>query len=312
MIASWNCCHRDHVIGAFEAGKDVFCQKPLATSLADCLAMREAWQASGRMFILGFSLRYAAHYRKIKELLDGGVVGRIVSMEFNETLDFNHGGYIMGDWRRLQQYSGTHLLEKCCHDIDLVNWITGSLAGRVASFGGLSFFTPENEHHIERLGQNERGQDAYRTWPGLINLNPFTSDKDIVDNQVAIVEYLNGVRATFHTNCNAGIPERRMYILGTEGALRADLYARTIQVKRIGFGTAIEDVPVHATGSHGGGDNFLTQELTASMLERVPGTVGMTDGITSAVTCFAIDEALNTGRVVDVRPYWEQAGVPIV
>jgi hypothetical protein len=120
------------------------------------------------------------------------------------------------------------------------------------------------------------------------------------------------VRATFHTNCNAGIPERRMYILGTEGALRADLYARTIQVKRIGFGTAIEDVPVHAAGSHGGGDNFLTQELTASMLERAPGTVGMDDGITSAVTCFAIDEALNTGRVVDVRPYWERAGVPIV
>ena len=108
----------------------MFCQKPLATTLADCLAMREAWQASGRMFIIGFSLRYAPHYRKIKELLDQGAVGRIVSMEFNETLDFNHGGYIMGDWRRLQRYSGTHLLEKCCHDIDLVNWIMGSLAAR--------------------------------------------------------------------------------------------------------------------------------------------------------------------------------------
>ena len=311
MVASWNCCHRDHVVGAFEAGKDVFCQKPLATSLEDCIAMREAWRASGRMFILGFSLRYAAHYRKIKELLDQGVVGRIVSIEFNETLDFNHGGYIMGDWRRLQRYSGTHLLEKCCHDIDLVNWITGSLAARVASFGGLGFFTPENEHHIGRLGQNDKGQDAYRTWPGLINLNPFTSDKDIVDNQVAIVEYLSGVRATFHTNCNVGIPERRMYILGTEGAVRADLCARTIQVKRIGFGTTIEDVPVQAVGSHGGGDNFLTQELTASMLKRAPGTVGMGDGITSAVTCFAIDEALSTGRVVDVRPYWERAGVVV-
>ncbi len=78
MITSWNCCHRDHVVGAFEAGKDVFCQKPLATSLADCVAIREAWQASGRMFILGFSLRYAAHYRKIRELLDQGAVGRIV------------------------------------------------------------------------------------------------------------------------------------------------------------------------------------------------------------------------------------------
>ena len=68
---------------------------------------------------------------------------------------------------------------------------------------------------------------------------------------------------------------------------------------------------MQSVGSHGGGDNFLTRELTASMLERAPGTVGMSDGITSAVTCFAIDEALNTGRVVDVRPYWEQAGVAI-
>jgi homoserine dehydrogenase len=44
------------------------------------------------------------------------------------------------------------------------------------------------------------------------------------------------------------------------------------------------------------------------MLERAPGTVGMSDAITSAVTCFAIDEALNTGTVVDVHPYWRRVG----
>ena len=270
--------------------------------------MRDAHQSSGKLFNLGFSLRYSAHYRKIKELLDQGAVGQIISMEFNETLGFNHGGYIMGDWRRLQRYAGTHLLEKCCHDIDLANWMVQSLAVRVASFGGLSFFLPQNEHHIARLGKNEKGVDAYRTWGGLVDLNPFTSDKDIVDNQVAIVEYANGVRATFHTNCNAGIPERRMYILGSEGALRADLYASTIQLRRIGFDAAIEDAPIQAMDGHGGGDAVLARELSASMLERVPPSVGMWDAVTSAITCFAIDEAMNTGRVVDVRPYWEKAG----
>ena len=308
MVASWNCFHREQVIAAFAAGKDVFCQKPLATTLADCLAMRDAHQSSGKLFNLGFSLRYSAHYRKIKELLDQGAVGQIISMEFNETLGFNHGGYIMGDWRRLQRYAGTHLLEKCCHDIDLAHWMVQILAVRVASFGGLSFFLPQNEHHIARLGKNEKGVDAYRTWGGLVDLNPFTSDKDIVDNQVAIVEYANGVRATFHTNCNAGIPERRMYILGSEGALRADLYASTIQLRRIGFDAAIEDAPIQAMDGHGGGDAVLARELSASMLERVPPSVGMWDAVTSAITCFAIDEAMNTGRVVDVRPYWEKAG----
>jgi len=56
------------------------------------------------------------------------MIGDVVSMEFNETLNFNHGGYIMGDWRRKTDLSGGHLLEKCSHDYDLVNWILNSKA----------------------------------------------------------------------------------------------------------------------------------------------------------------------------------------
>ncbi|HAU39171.1 MAG TPA: gfo/Idh/MocA family oxidoreductase [Phycisphaerales bacterium] len=306
MIASWNCYHREQAIAAFEAGKDVFCQKPLATNLEDCLAMCRAWKKSGRMFSIGFTLRYSPHYRKIKELLDGGTIGDIVSMEFNETLDFNHGGYIMGDWRRLTKYAGTHLLEKCCHDIDLANWMVGSDASRVASFGGLDFFVPRNRKHIKRLGKNEKGLEAYRTWGGMVNVDPFTSHKDIVDNQVAIIEYANGVRATFHTNCNSGIPERRMYIVGTEGAIRADVIAGTIETRRIGFGTKSEKVDVGVSGGHGGGDAVLCRELAASMLDRVPPTTGLTDGLKSAAVCFALDKALETGRVVSLQSYWRR------
>lgn len=309
MIASWNCFHKEQVVAAFDAGKHVFCQKPLATSLADCRAMYEAWRRSGRMFNIGFTLRYSPHYRKIKQLLEGGAVGRIVSMEFNETLEFNHGGYIMGDWRRLQQYAGTHLLEKCCHDIDLANWMVGALAKRTASFGGLDFFRPENEHRMAEIGRDKEGREAYRVWGGLVALNPFTSDKDIVDNQVAIVEYANGVRATFHTNCNAGIPERRMYILGTEGAIRADVLTGAIETRRIGFDTPVVDESTPAKGGHGGGDDILSAELVRSMLEGTPPTVGLEDGVKSAVTCFAVDEAMETGKVVDVMPYWRELGL---
>ena len=46
LIGSWNCFHAEQVIAAFDAGKHVFCEKPLATTLADCQAMREAWQRS--------------------------------------------------------------------------------------------------------------------------------------------------------------------------------------------------------------------------------------------------------------------------
>jgi len=233
-------------------------------------------------------------------------VGDIISMEFNETLDFNHGGYIMGDWRRLTRNAGSHLLEKCCHDIDLANWMVGCNVSRVASFGGLDFFLPRNKKHIQRLGKNAEGQDAYRTWQGLVNLNPFTSKKDIVDNQVALIEYSNGVRATFHTNCNAGIPERRMYILGTEGALRADVISGTIEMKRIGFNTKIENIDAGVSGGHGGGDEVLGRELADSMLKGIAPMTGLMDGLKSAIVCFAIDTAMETGHVVQLEPYWKR------
>jgi len=309
MIASWNSFHKEQTVAAFEAGKHIFCQKPLATNLDDCKAMYDAWKKSGKMFNIGFTLRYSPHYRKIKELLNEGFVGKIISMEFNETLDFNHGGYIHGDWRRLRKYAGTHLLEKCCHDIDLVNWMVESRASRTASFGGTDFFIPENEKHVERIGQNKDGVKAYVTWGGLVAKNPFTSDKDIVDNQVAIIEYENKIRATFHTNCNAGIPERRMYILGTEGAIRADVLTGKIETKKIGFDTQIEDVSSGSSGGHGGGDHILVAELAESMLNGTAPAVGLKEGLEASVTSFAIDDALDFGKVIDVKPYWEKVGI---
>jgi predicted dehydrogenase len=305
MIASWNRFHAEQVVDAFAAGKHVFCQKPMATNLEDCARMQDAWRKSGAGFTLGFTLRYAPHYRRIQELVSGGAIGDLVSLEFNETIDFNHGGYIMGDWRRLRENAGTHLLEKCCHDIDLINWIVESRTRRVASFGGLDFFVPENVHHIDRIGPSPDGKPAFQSWKSLVGKNPFTSDKDIFDNQVAIMEYDNDVRATFHANCNSAIPERRMYIQGTEGALRADLRTGAIETRRIGWDTPLEDHSLGKTDGHGGGDDILADELVASMLHGADSSVGVKEGVESTVTCLAIDEAADTGTVVDMERYWQ-------
>ena len=309
MIASWNKFHCEQVVAAFEAGKHVFCQKPLAINLEELIQIQNAWKKNKKLFNLGFTLRYSPHYRKIKEIISDGYIGQIISMEFNETLEFNHGGYIMGDWRRLQCNAGTHLLEKTCHDIDIANWMTNSLAKRVASFGGLNYFKPENAHHINRIGKNKDGKPAYSAMGGPINLNPFHSDKDIVDNQVAILEYNNGIRATFHTNLNSAIPERRMYIVGTEGAIRADVLSGEIFVKRIGFETKCENLSTGAKGIHGDGDEFLVRELTESMLNKKTPSVSMKEGVTSAATCFGIDDAMENNTIVNMDPYWKMVGV---
>jgi predicted dehydrogenase len=304
MIGAINCYHAEETIAAFAAGKHVFCEKPLATTLKDCLAMRAAWRASGKMFVIGFTLRYSPHVRKVKALLEEGVIGDIISMEFNETLEFYHGGYIHGDWRRHTALSGTHILEKCCHDIDMINWMVGSRASRVASFGGLNYFTPGNAGEWERLGFNDDGVvNRMKGWDTRGKINPYTAEKDIVDNQVAIIEYANQVRASFHASCLAALPERRSYICGTEGTLRMDVNTGVIEYRRAGLATPTVDASTGLLGGHKG-DPVLADDLTACMLRNEPSRSTLDAGLDAAVTCFAIDEAMTTGTVVSLDEYW--------
>lgn len=308
-VAAWNSLHAKQAAQALSAGKHVFCEKPLATCMDDAVLLRKAALSSDRLFLVGFTLRYSSFYRRLKELLDAVEIGRILSMEFNETLGFNHGGHIMSCWRRLEEFTGSHILEKCCHDIDIANWLLESRACKVASFGGLDFFTPGNAHLPETMPRDGNGERAYCQWPTARGKNPFLTDKDIVDNQVAILEFANGARATFHTNLNAGIPERRFYILGEKGAIRGDMNAYCIELGRIGFGCKPEKVFSEEVdwAGHGGADSILCRHWSDLMLGRAERPLStVDDGLAAAATCFAIEEARKAYAVVDMKGYWSR------
>lgn len=301
-VGSWNCYHREQAIAALEAGKHVFCEKPMALTVEDCEAIEAAWKASGKHFFLGLVLRYSPHYQTIKKIIDSGELGKLISMEFNETLGWNHGAYIHADWRRLTRWAGTHLLEKCCHDIDLVHWLVGETPSRVASFGGCNFFTPENAGEMDRVGKNKDGKQGYKTWHLRAgDQNPFTAEKDVVDNQVAILEFPSGLRSTFHTNCNTNLPERRMYFCGTHGTLRADVLTGTIEVARIGFDEEREQRDSGASGGHGGADGIMNDGLFETMVNNAEPLAGVREGLDATRTANAIDKAMETGTVVTVE-----------
>ena len=305
IIGSLNAQHAEHAVAALDAGKHVICEKPLATTLEDCVAIRDAVERNNRTLAVGFTMRYAATERKIKQCIDAGMIGRPVSLEFNETLGFNHGGMIHSSWRRFTSNAGSHLLEKCCHDIDSVNWFLGSTAKRVASFGGCNFFTPEHREQIDRLGVGPNGEPPFRADPRS-RVDPFTADKDIVDNQVVIIEYDSGVRASFHLSCCTAIPERRIYISGTEGTLRGDRVTGRLEVQRIGWDEPMTVWPDTRTeGGHGGADEILCREWIEMMTEGAQPRATVIDGMRAAVTCFAIDEAAQRGAVIDLSSYWQ-------
>ncbi len=314
FVGSFNAAHHDHAVAAMRAGKHVFCEKPLATTPTDCLdlaAVRR--QHSGREFVVGFVLRYSAFYRTMKQWIDEGRLGELISLEFNETLAPFHGAAMHGNWRRHSKWSGPMILEKCCHDMDLMLWLTNSRPARVASFGGLKFFDSKHAHYNELYPVGEKGYRYYDR--GLAtgfavgteqNLTPFNDDKDTVDHQVAIMELANGARVSFHFCMHAAQLERRFYMCGSRGTIRGDVLTGQLEYTPAGWEKQTETARPIAGNDHGNAEEPMARDIVACMLEGRPMPTTLEDGFMSALTCFGLEEARTTGQVVDMRRYWER------
>lgn len=300
LVFSPNAYHKENIIYSFEKGKHVFSEKPLATSVEDCQAIFDAHQKSNLTFATGFVLRYAPIYRKAKEILESGKIGKILSIDANENITPGHGGYIMRNWRRLTKFAGPHILEKCCHDLDLINWFCESVPSKIASFGSNDLFTPENEFLRDKYGH-----ETYAAWadPHAVE-SPFTSDKDLMDTQVGIMQFRNGIKVQFQATMSNAIPERRMYFSCTEGTMIVELYTGNLQYRQIGDdSTTVVDI---AGDGHGGGDDFIMQELYDTMVNGTEPKCSGNEGLESAVTALVLDQAARTNEVVDLEPIWKK------
>lgn len=298
MIFSPNAFHKQHILEAFAAGKPVFTEKPLATSIGDCREIYDAYKKSGLLFATGFVLRYGSIYRKAKALLDSGRFGRIHAIEANENIRPGHGGYIMCNWRRHTNLAGPHILEKCCHDLDLINWYCGSLPIRVAAFGGREFFRPEN-----RELEKKYGAETFHVWrdPHRID-TPFTDDSDLMDTLVSIAEFRNRVRVTFTATMSNAIPERRLLFHCSEGTVDLDLYQQRIRYKNLAD-EGITEIKFDGDG-HGGGDSLIMVELYNTMLTGSEPVCSGSEGLESAIYALAVDQAARTGEMVNLEPVW--------
>jgi predicted dehydrogenase len=313
LVCSPNYCHKEHILASFAGGKHVFAEKPLATTIEDCVAIDKAHKESGLLFATGFVLRYSPMYRKAKSLLDSGIIGKAVSIEANENDRPEAGASIMTNWRRFKKFSGPYILEKCCHEMDLLNWYIGSLPSKVASFGGLNVFTEEHAANYTMFTAPPGLVSVFHTnWGDITSQdtdNPFTSEKDIVDNQVAILEYRNHVRVVFRvTTCNP-IPERRMYFTGTEGNLIVELCTMRLAVKRIGYDEPTDIYDFGGPAGHAGGDKNIVAELVESMINNTAPASSGSEGLLSAVVSLSLEKSRVEGCMVDIEPVWDKLSV---
>ncbi|KAJ2901540.1 putative streptomycin biosynthesis protein [Zalerion maritima] len=118
--------HREVVEALAPFGIHIMCEKPLATSLEDCLAVFKALRSAPKtVFGIGHVLRYSPHNLLLRKLLvQDKVIGDILSVVHTEPVGYWHfaHSYVRGNWRRTDT-SAPSLLTKSCHDIDILLWL---------------------------------------------------------------------------------------------------------------------------------------------------------------------------------------------
>jgi predicted dehydrogenase len=299
MIGSPNHLHLEHIRAALDAGCRVFAEKPVVVSVAQTLdCARLIRQHGADRLLVGLVLRSSPLFRAMRAAAPR--LGRLISIEANEHLSPEHGGFLMRDWRRRREWAGSFLLEKCCHDFDLLHAHADSRLVRVASFGGRNIFLPAHAALEQPLRAD--GRQRYRTWgrgwQGTDDV--FHSDADVVDNQVVIGEFANGVRLSFHSNTHAPLAERRQVLFGTHGTLDGSFGPNQVRLRCVEG--PVEDLsPAAPKGAgHYGADVAMGRDLAACLLDGQPFPVTAKAALEAGLAAMAADRAMYEGVIVNI------------
>ena len=126
-------------------GYDILLEKPITDDATELAALVESAKKCGRTVMVCHVLRYTVAMRKLKELLDAGEIGRLVSIDQTENVGSWHAAhsYVRGNWRRSEDTSPM-IMAKCCHDLDLLQYFAGAHCKSLSSMGSLFYFKKEN------------------------------------------------------------------------------------------------------------------------------------------------------------------------
>ena len=326
--------HHASTLALLEAGYDVLLEKPMATNRADCVDLVHSAEQRGRILQICHVLRYAPFFRTIHDLVTSGRLGDVVSFQWNENLVYWHfaHSFVRGNWGNADR-SGIMLLTKCCHDLDLLVWMVG-IPERVASFGSLTHFCSD------RVGPEipDRCTDGcpreaecpyfapriyVETDPGSWARDPvsldhapealmhaletgpygrcvYRSDNSVVDHQVVLFTYANGLTASLTMQGCSPVEGRTMRIDGMRATLFGNESRNTLEVHDHRTGKVEVLHPFLPPSGHRGGDAGVISDFLSALQDgRGEVLTSARESLVSHLLAFAGEEARLTQEVVD-------------
>lgn len=146
--------HSDYICRAMVLGCDVVTEKPMTTDEVRCGQILRTAARTGKRLQVTFNYRYSPPRSQVKEMLDRGDIGEILSVDFAWLLDTRHGADYFRRWHRRLGNSGSLLVHKATHHFDLVNWWISDVPEEVFCHASRRYYTPEN---ADLMGLSGRG-----------------------------------------------------------------------------------------------------------------------------------------------------------
>lgn len=303
-ITSPDYLHEEHAVAALEAGKHVYCEKPLAITVEGCDHILETAEKTGKHLMIGFNMRYMNMFRTMKGIVDSGVIGEIKAVWVRHFVGY--GGYFYyHDWHGTRKNTTSLLLQKGSHDIDIIHWITGRYTKKVSAFGGLDFYGGNKPNDLTCPTCSER-ETCTEASPGTLIQCAFREEIDVEDNNVVIMELEGGIKASY-LQCHFTPDYHRNYtFIGTEGRLensepdgKVHVWTRRSNSWRE-YSNVTYDIK-ETEGSHSGADPNICRDFVELVLHgKQPLSTPLAGRMSVAAGCAATESIRSGGKVVEV------------
>lgn len=345
IISSMDRDHYAQTMEALNIGYDILLEKPISPNPEECLRIQQKANEKGRKVIVCHVLRYTNFFAEIKRIIDSGELGKIITIQHNENIGNFHmaHSFVRGNWRR-GDLASPIIMQKSCHDMDILAWLVDSGAKRISSYGSLAYFKEENAP----AGSAERCLDckvaadcrfdakkAYLPvrgqWPATVisadqseegllqalQTSPYgrcvyRMDNNVCDHQVTLIEFKNGVTATFNLSGFTNNMHRTLKIMCEHGEIRGDDLSNIIEVTKFASNmaeTSQQTVirPAAVDGGHHGGDTGLMNDFLGNLGRADFNSRSSIDmSVESHLMAYAAEEARVTGTIIDLDQLREQ------
>ncbi len=300
VISTPDNVHYVPTMKALQAGYHVLLEKPMCQTEKECRDILAMTKKTGGIVAVCHVLRYAPYFMAMREAIQKGMIGDIVSVQHLEPIQYSHmaHSFVRGNWRSSKQTTPI-ILAKSCHDLDIIRYLVGKPCETIVADGSLYLFKKENAPQGAPLRCTDgcpheqncpySAIDIYKRKRlyvrHLTNLNPKPSEAEVMealkngpygrcvyfcdndqpDHYVANMAFKDGITAAFSMEAFAPSGGRRTRIMGTRGFIDGDGQQFTLtefgSMKMKVWNKKVDEIPEYKDSGHGGGDHGVLRDL---------------------------------------------------